>query len=123
MPTINPTDANTYETHGSRFVSFVSPSMGSQQLCAWQLIVPPNLVGVAHRPTREEVLLVLNGELTISLDGVQTVLQPGAVALVPANSEFRVDAGPDGAAAWVTTTPGLEAVSHDGTRIIPPWAQ
>lgn len=47
---------------------------------------------------------------------------PGDVALVPADSELRVDAGPDGATACVTTTPGLEAATADGTRIKPPWA-
>ena len=44
-------------------------------------------------------------------------------ALVPAGSELKVDGGPAGATAWVTTTPGLEAVTSDGTRISPPWAQ
>lgn len=122
MPVIHPGDAVPFETHGSRFLSYVSPSRGSTELCAWQLTVPADLRGVAHRPTREEVLLVLTGELQVTLDGVATALRPGDVALVPAGSELRVDAGPDGATAWVTTTPGLEAVTADGTRITPPWA-
>ena len=122
MPVIRPTEAVSFETHGSRFQSYVSPSRGSQQLCAWQLTVPADLVGVAHRPTREEVLLVLDGELVVTLDGDHTTLHRGDVVLVPAGSEFRVDSGPDGASAWVTTTPGLEAVTADGTRISPPWA-
>lgn len=123
MPVIHPVDAVPFETHGSRFLSYVSPSRGSNQLCAWQLTVPAGLQGVAHRPTREEVLLVLAGELQVTLDGLATALQPGDVVLVPAGSELRVDAGPDGATAWVTTTPGLEAVTADGTKIAPPWAQ
>ncbi len=59
----------------------------------------------------------------MTLDGTTTSLHPGDVASVPANSELRVDAGPEGATAWVTTTPGLEAVTADGTRITPPWAR
>ncbi len=123
MPVIHATDAAPFETHGSRFLSYVSPSRGSSQLCAWQLTVPADLHGVAHRPTREEVLLVLTGELHVTLDGSAAALQPGDVVLVPAGSELRVDAGPDGATAWVTTTPGLEAVTADGARISPPWAR
>ncbi len=122
MPVIHPVDAVPFETHGSRFLSYVSPSRGSNQLCAWQLTVPDGLQGVAHRPTREELLLVLAGELHVTLEGLATALQPGDVVLVPAGSELRVDAGPDGATAWVTTTPGLEAVTADGTKIAPPWA-
>jgi len=123
MPVIRTVDAVPFETHGSRFLSYVSPSRGSSQLCAWQLTVPADLQGVAHRPTREEVLLVLAGELHVTLDGLATALQPGDVVLVPAGSDLRVDAGPEGATAWVTTTPGLEAVTADGTKIAPPWAQ
>ena len=122
MPVIRPDDAVSFETHGSRFLSFVSPSKGSMQLCAWQLSIPAGVRGVAHRPSLEEVLLILDGELQVTLDGAYAALHRGDALLVPAGSEFRVDAGPDGASAWVTTTPGLEAVTADGTRISPPWA-
>ncbi len=122
MPVIRSADAAVHQVHGSTFSSFVAPSRGSAQLCAWQLNVPAGQRGVAHRPTREEVLLLLDGELTVTLDGTATILAAGDVVLVPADSELRVDGGTTGATAWVTTTPGLEAVMADGTRIVPPWA-
>ncbi len=122
MPIVRPADAVSFDMHGSRFLSYVRPSKGSSQLCAWQLTVPANLRGVAHRPSREEVLVILDGELQVTLDGASSALRRGDAVLVPAGSELRVDAGPDGASAWVTTTPGLEAVTADGTRISPPWA-
>lgn len=49
---------------------------------------------------------MLAGELHVTLDGPTTALHAGEVVLVPADSELRVDAGPAGATAWVTTTPG-----------------
>jgi quercetin dioxygenase-like cupin family protein len=94
--------------------------LGCVQLCAWRLEVPAGLEGVAHRPTRDEVLVVLGGELRLTLDGVRTTLHAGEVALVPADSELRVDAGASGSTVWVTTTPGIEAVTSDGGRITPP---
>ncbi len=122
MPVIRPNDAVEHHVHGSTFSSYVAPSRGSTQLCAWRLTVPASLRGVAHRPSREEVLLLLDGGLRVTLDGTSTDLQPNDVVLVPAGSEFRLDGGADGAVAWVTTTPGLEAVMVDGTRLAPPWA-
>lgn len=122
MSVIRSADAAVHQVHGSTFSSFVAPSRGSAQLCAWQLTVPPGMRGVPHRPTREEVLLLLGGELTITLDGRATLLAPGDVVLVPADSEVRVDGGTCGGTAWVTTTSGLEAVMEDGSRIAPPWA-
>jgi len=122
VPIIRSADATVHQVHGSTFSSFVAPSRGSAQLCAWQLKVPAGMRGAAHRPTREEVLLLLEGELTVTLDGIATVLAAGDVVVVPADSELRVDGGTAGATAWVTTTPGLEAVMADGSRIAPPWA-
>lgn len=111
-----------FEAHGSRFLSYVAPSRGSRQLCAWRLEVPAGLRGVPHRPSREEVLLLLTGELSAVVDGTRSTLRPGDVLVVPAGAELSVDAGPEGAAAWVTTTPGLQAVLPDGSRFTPPWA-
>lgn len=122
MPVFRSPEATTFELHGSRFVSYATPSRGSRQLCAWRLEVPADLQGVAHRPTREEIILVLDGELWVTLDDARSELHRGDVALVPADSELRVDSGPAGATAWVTTTPGIEAVTGDGSRITPPWA-
>ena len=98
MPIISSSDATAFETHGSCFHSYVAPSRGSDQLCAWRLEVPPGLEGVAHRPNREEVLLVLAGDLCLTLDGVRSTLHEGDVALVVADSELQVDAGAAGGA-------------------------
>jgi quercetin dioxygenase-like cupin family protein len=122
MPIFRPTDAVTYEIHGSRFRSFVAPSRGSEQLCSWELTVPAGNKGVAHRPNREEVLLIQSGQLRVTLDGTASDLQAGDVVLVPANTELQIDGGAETATAWVTTTPGLAAATADGNVITPPWA-
>lgn len=122
MPVFRSIDSVDHEVHGSTFSSYAAPSRGSRELCAWRLRVPADLPGVAHRPTREEVLLVLDGDLRVTLDGVSSVLRPGDVVVVPADAEFQVGSGAAGATAWITTSPGLEAVMADGTRMAPPWA-
>jgi mannose-6-phosphate isomerase-like protein (cupin superfamily) len=122
MPVIRSTEAITHQLHGSAFHSYVTPASGSAELCAWRLTVAAQVVGVAHRPNREEVLLILEGSARITLDGVSSELAPGDVALVGAGSEFAVDSGPTGVTAWVTTTRGLEALLPDGARVAPPWA-
>jgi quercetin dioxygenase-like cupin family protein len=123
MPVFRPTDATTFEMHESSFSSYVAPSRGSKQLCAWRLDVPAETEGVAHRPNREEIVLVLQGRLHVTLDGDEFDAGVGDVILVPADSKSRVDSHESGATAWVATTPGLEAVMADGSRICPPWAQ
>lgn len=122
MPVYTVADAVHFEAHGSRFSSYASPSRGSEQLCGWRLEVPAGLEGATHWPTREELLLVLEGELHVTLDGATATAGPGSVVLVPADSEFRVDGGSSGAVAWVSTTAGLQARLPDGSTMSPPWA-
>jgi mannose-6-phosphate isomerase-like protein (cupin superfamily) len=123
MPFFRAGDAAMFETHGSRFASYAATARGSKQLCAWRLDVPAGLKGVAHRPSHEEVMLILEGTLNITLDGETFDAGVGDVVIIPANGEFRVDGGGQASSAWVTTTPGLEAITADGTRMVPPWAQ
>jgi mannose-6-phosphate isomerase-like protein (cupin superfamily) len=122
MPIYRPTDAERFEAHGSRFESFVRTARGAGSLCAWRLEVAPRVPGVAHRPSHEEVLLVLRGQATIVIDGEPTTIGSGDVVHVPAGSELTVNGGPEGASAWVTTTAGLTAQIGE-TTIAPPWAQ
>lgn len=122
MSIFSSTDAESFEAHGSRFVSFVRGDRGASTLCAWRLEVPPDLAGVSHRPSHEEVVLVLRGRLRVTLDGFVADVGAGDVIHVPANSDLKVDGGPEGATAWVTTTRGLQATVGDQT-MKPPWAQ
>ena len=62
------------------------------------------------------------GQLVASTDGESASLDAGDVVFIRAGSDFRLDGGPEGGTAWVCTTPGLEAVMNDGSRITPPWA-
>jgi mannose-6-phosphate isomerase-like protein (cupin superfamily) len=123
MPVIRPIDAVAHEMHRSRFTSYVSPSRGSEQLCAWELEVPAAATGTTHAVSHEEVLLVLSGDLLLTIDGVSNDAASGDVAHVPAGSSLRVDnPGAVPARAWVTTSVGLHAVLPDGSTLTPPWA-
>ena len=124
MPIVREPDAVPHRLHGATFHSFAAPATGSRELCAWRLEVAPGTTGAAHRVSREEVLLLLTGDLTVTLDGVTTPLAPGDVVVVPAGSRFRVDNTSGGpATAWVTTSVGLEATMADGSTITPPWVR
>jgi hypothetical protein len=58
----------------------------------------------------------------VTLDQTSRDVASGDVIHVPAGSMFKVDGGPDGATAWVTTTAGLTATIGEQT-MVPPWAQ
>ena len=131
MPVVRAADAVVHEMPGSRFASYAAPARGSAELCAWRLEVPAGSTGVPHAVSREEVLLVLDGTLRVTLSaGTGPEMDspaeagPGDVVLVPAGSRLALDnPGPAPAVAWVTTSVGLEARLADGTAISPPWVR
>jgi mannose-6-phosphate isomerase-like protein (cupin superfamily) len=124
MPIVRAPDAVPHRLHGATFHSYAAPATGSTELCAWRLEVGPGTTGTAHVVSREEVLLLLDGVLTVTLDDVTTEVSAGEVVVVPAGSRFRVDnTSGRGAAAWVTTSVGLAATLADGTTISPPWVR
>jgi quercetin dioxygenase-like cupin family protein len=123
MPLVTRSEADIFETHGVRFTSYVRPSRGSRALCTWRVDVPPGQAGAPHRPTREEVICCIEGRLELTLDGTQHILHPGDVAYVRADTEVRLDGGPDGGAAWTTTLAGLDAVMSDGSLLQPAWTR
>lgn len=125
MPVVHAADAVIHDTHGSRFTSYAAPSLGSQELAAWRIDVPPGSPGVPHTVTREEVLYVLSGSLLVSLgDAPATRSQPGDAIVVPPGALFKIE-NPDDepASAWVTTSAGLEATLPDGSTFSPPWVR
>ncbi|SHN44499.1 cupin domain-containing protein [Cryptosporangium aurantiacum] len=122
MPVLQADSAVTHEVHGSRFTSYVRPAVGSAELCAWRLDVPAGTTGVPHRPSREEVLVILSGSAEVTLDGEVRTATAGDVVLVPAGASFRVDVGDEPLRAWVTTSVGLTAELPDGSTLTPPWA-
>jgi quercetin dioxygenase-like cupin family protein len=124
MPVVREHDAVAHQLPGVTFNSFVAPSSGSRELCAWRLEVGSGTTGTPHRVGHEEVLLILSGEVTVTIDGIVTALRPGEVAFVPAGAMFGLDNSSDApATAWVTTSVGFEATLSDGSSISPPWVR
>ncbi|MGW7647943.1 cupin domain-containing protein [Streptomyces bobili] len=123
MPFIRSSDAVTHEIHGARFVSYAAPRTGSKELAAWRGEVPPGTKAPAHTVSREEIFLVLVGELALTLDGRTERVGAGDTAIINAGSTLSVENPTDQTAiTWVTTSVGLTAELADGSVLTPPWA-
>ncbi|MDX3532382.1 cupin domain-containing protein [Streptomyces sp. ID05-39B] len=123
MPFIRSADAVTHEIHGVRFVSYATPRTGSKELAAWRGEIPPGTKAAAHTVSREEIFLVLVGELALTLDGRTERVGAGDTVIINAGSTLSVENPTDHTAiTWVTTSVGLTAELADGTVLTPPWA-
>jgi mannose-6-phosphate isomerase-like protein (cupin superfamily) len=110
--------------HGTSFISYASPARGSRELCAWRIEIPGHTEGVPHQVSREEVLYMLSGTLSVTVDDHPEDATAGDVILVPAGSRFGVsNLSDEPVTAWVTTSVGLAAILPDGSWISPPWTR
>jgi len=113
-----------HRMHGAVFRSYVAPSRGSHELCAWQVAVDPGVRGQGHEISHEEVFLVLAGTPTLTVDDRTSSLGAGDVVLAPAGSTVRLDNdAAETAELWVTTSVGLTARLADGQEVAPPWTR
>ena len=81
--------APTHELAGARFTSLATPQprVDRDRASGWSSSHPG--AGVAHRLTREEVFVVLDGRAEVRLDGAVSVAEPGDAIVVPPEARVR----------------------------------
>lgn len=125
MSCVRAADAPVFAVPGFEFRGLTAPSRGAQELCTWHLYVAPHTLGEAHSLDREEVFVVVEGQLDVRIDGVPATLIVGDAIAVPVGGRLEVgNATNDTAHAVVCIGAGFQAVMADGRPIgTPPWAQ
>jgi quercetin dioxygenase-like cupin family protein len=122
MPVVRAAEAEVHQMHNARFTSYARPGTGSTELCVWRLDIDPESQGQPHRVLREEVFVLLEGEVVLTIDGVASSLGAGDAAIAPAGAVIRVDNPGAGRAGILVTVPvGFWGELPDGTRITPRW--
>lgn len=125
MPVVRITNAPTFTTDGFHFTGLTAPSRGASEICTWRLEIEPHAKSAAHWLNHEEVFVLLDGTITISVAGENIELHPGDALSVPARSLLQLISTDDTSAHAVVCLPaGARATMGDGREIgTPPWAQ
>ncbi|HEU5200283.1 MAG TPA: cupin domain-containing protein [Ktedonobacterales bacterium] len=125
MPIIRAADAPTYTIPGVLFTGLTAPSRGASELCTWRLEVEPGTAGDAHKLNHEEVFILLDGTLTVTVAGEAIHMAEGDALAVPAETLLKVaNPGARSAHAIVCVPAGIRATFADGREFgTPPWAQ
>jgi quercetin dioxygenase-like cupin family protein len=75
-----------------------------------------------HVVDLDQVVVVVSGELTAEVDGTAFVVPAGDSALLPADTERRLTAGPEGLVTVTASLPGASARIGAGDPVPVPWA-
>jgi quercetin dioxygenase-like cupin family protein len=115
-----PTD---FETPNAVMRVYASPSLTGGELAVWRTEMEPGAAGPLHEASGEQVLVVLDGELTVAVGGRPSVLAPGDSVTIPAGAERRLtNAGPAPLAFLACSTPAPTATVRGGEPQPIPWA-
>ncbi|HEX5657134.1 MAG TPA: cupin domain-containing protein [Polyangiales bacterium] len=112
----------THEIPNVRFRSLATPSRGTRENAVWRVSFAAGAASAPHSLTREEIFVVLAGELTVTMQGRAQRAGVGDAIVVPADVEFSVTA--HAASELLCCFPvGGQARLASGELISPPWAQ
>ena len=124
MPVIRAAEATVHQLHGATFTSYARPATGSAELCGWRIEIPGKTEGTGHQVSREEVIYILSGAVTVTVDESPSQAAAGDVIVVPARSRLRIDnPASETLIAWVTTSVGFTGTMPDGSELTPPWTR
>lgn len=124
MTLISDAAAPHFERPGLAVTGLASPARGAKENAAWIITVDPGSPGLAHRVTREELFVALEGAARPTIDGTPHDLVAGGALIVPANAEL-VLANPHHVPfrAVCVQPVGAKTVVEGAAPFVPPWAQ
>ena len=122
MPLSTLADSKTFEVDGFTIRPLAAPSRGSAELSLWSMELDPGAQSVAHQMDREEVFLLVTGQVSATISGEEVTAAPGDAIIVPAGShlQLRNDSQDQPATMTAVTSVGMRATIGDET-FAPPW--
>lgn len=121
MPTIHANDAPTFDAGGATITGLAAPSRGATDIAAWRVEFAADHTSPTHALTREEVFVVLRGELTVAFADREERVAAGGAVIVPPHEPFSLVAHGAPAEAICALPVGGEAIIGED-RFTPPWA-
>ncbi len=103
----------------------LTPKLGSTDLAVVRQIAPAGVEGPAHSHDRDEVMIMLDGEVSVEAGGTVSSLSPGDALLVPAKTLHQLRNTGTTDAQWLTVSrAGIRFFVGNGDEVpAPDWAQ
>lgn len=109
---------------GNRTVALATPSHGASELSIIRQQQQPAGMNPAHHHDREEIMVMLSGEVALFLDNKPRGLVGGDVAVIPANVAHRIENQSAEPAEWLLVArSGVRFFHASGEEAFPEWSR
>lgn len=115
--------APAFEREGITARSGAVPSRGSTELAAWSIEIAPGAKSAPHSVDREEIFVVIAGELSARIDEEDFSAGEGDTLIVKPNTPFQIfNRTSNPVRAVCITSAGMQATIGEQV-ITPPWSR
>ena len=125
MIAVSKVSLDVIETPGGNFgAGIATPSRGSTEVSVIHQRQTPGGSNPLHTHDREEVIVVIAGEITVAGSGEPVRLAQGDSLIVPARQGHRIENSGVEPAEWLLIAPaGIRFFHENGAEGTPPWAK
>jgi quercetin dioxygenase-like cupin family protein len=125
MGVVRAADIPEFELMGNHMRGLATPSRGAAEVAVWRGVTEAGATTPPHTHDHEEVLVVLAGSGSASMDGEQIEVSLGDVLIVPSNKLHQLFGPPHGEPldAIAVMPIGTRTFLPDGEELQAPWAE
>jgi quercetin dioxygenase-like cupin family protein len=118
-------DTQAIETPGGNHgTALATPSIGATEVSIVRQRQIPGGFNPAHTHNVEEVMVMLEGNVTISAAEQTAILNPGDTVILPAGTSHRVENTGTHDAQWlIISRAGVKFFRENGDEAVPAWAK
>lgn len=110
-----------HETPNAVMRTFAAPSLGASELSVWEVAMTAGQRGPQHTVDREQVWIVLEGELRVQFGGQDVTVRAGDALRLPPDTPRRVAATLSARALVASPAAPMVTTAEGKTRPLP-WA-
>ena len=123
MPIVFAKNAREFNIPNIMFTSRAAPASGSTENSVWQIRVAPKTPGAIHQLTREEIIVAISGQATVTLGEQKVKINAGDTVIVPPHVDFGLaNEGNTDFEGLAILGVGGQAVMGGEAPFTPPWA-
>jgi mannose-6-phosphate isomerase-like protein (cupin superfamily) len=124
MGVVRAGDISEFELMGNHMRGLATPSRGAAEVAVWRGVTEAGASTPPHTHDHEEVIVVLAGSGSASMDGDQVDISPGDVVIVPARTLHQLfgPAAGEPLDAIASMPLGTRTFLPDGEELQAPWA-
>ncbi|CAA9566118.1 MAG: hypothetical protein AVDCRST_MAG73-4190 [uncultured Thermomicrobiales bacterium] len=109
---------------GNAGAGMATPSRGATEVSVIRQRQGPGGINPPHTHDREEVMVLLAGTVTLTVEEEPVALRPGDAAIVPPGTSHKVETTGSEPAQWLIVAPvGVRYFHAGGEEGFPPWSR